>query len=203
MGHITSINARRGLGNIAAAVACAVLLGGCGGVELEGKVFDYAGLSGTVGGQKPDPTMNTRAPLMVPPNTQRLPAPTENRSVAASRQDWPDDPEKVRVREVEQQKAAAAEAEAKADPLNAYAGKETLLDKLFSGGKKKSVAEPVPDVPEPDASDAIPGTSVATRPRGITPHQSQAPLPNQNTEAFQPAVPNSYKTNTNNNRALY
>ncbi|MGD9026961.1 MAG: hypothetical protein PVJ31_03165, partial [Methyloceanibacter sp.] len=67
MGYIIATNARRGLGNIAAAVACAVLLGGCGGVELEGKVFDYAGLSGTVGGQKPDPTMNTRAPLMVPP----------------------------------------------------------------------------------------------------------------------------------------
>jgi hypothetical protein len=140
---------------------------------------------------------------MVPPNTQRLPAPTESRSVAATRQDWPDDPETVRVREVEQQKAVVAEAEAKADPLNAYAGKETLLDKLFRGGKKKTVEEPVPDVPEPDASDVVPGTSVATRNQRITPHQAQAPLPDQNIEAFEPQAPSSYQTDSNTSRALY
>ncbi|MDJ0514299.1 MAG: hypothetical protein QNJ62_12730 [Methyloceanibacter sp.] len=185
-------------------LACAALLGGCGGgVELEGKVFDYAGLSGQVGGPKAEPTMNARAPLMVPPSTQSLPAPTETRSVAASRQDWPDDPEKVRVREIEQQKAITAEAEAAADPLNPYAGKETLLDKLFTGFKKKTVEEPVPDVPEPDASDAIPGSAVATRSQPITPHQAQAPLPDQNTEAFEPQAPSSYQTGPGSNRALY
>jgi len=188
---------------IAGIVACAAFLGGCGGVELEGKVFDYAGLSGQIGGPKADPTMSARAPLMVPPSTQSLPTPVESRSVAASRQDWPDDPEKVRVREVEQQKAAAAEAEAKADPLNAYAGKETLLDKLFGGMKKKTVEEPVPDVPEPDASDAVPGSAVATRKQPITPHQAQAPLPNQNTEAFKPAAPSSYQTGKGPNNALF
>lgn len=185
-------------------LACTALLGGCGGgVELEGKVFDYAGLSGNLGGPKADPTMSARAPLMVPPDTNRLPTPTESRSVAAARQDWPDDPEKVRVREVEQQKAVEAETASADDPLNAYAGKETLLDKLFRGGKKKTVVEPVPDVPEPDASDAIPGSSVATARQPVTPHQAQAPIPGQNQEAFQPATPSSAQTGSNVNRALW
>ncbi|WP_141702005.1 hypothetical protein [Methyloceanibacter stevinii] len=205
MGHVTAINAGRRLGTIAAMLACAALLGGCGGVELEGKVFDYAGLSGKVGGPKVDPTMSARAPLMVPPNTRSLPAPTENRSIAAARQDWPDDPEKVRVREVEQQKAVVAEAEAAAEPLNAYAGKETLIDKLFQGGKKKRIEEPVPDVPEPDASDAIPGSrsTVATSGQPITPHQAEAPLPDQNRQAFEPKTPSSYKSGSGTQRGLY
>lgn len=186
-------------------LACATLLGGCGGVELEGKVFDYAGISGKVGAPKVDPTMSARAPLMVPPNTQSLPAPTETRSVAATRQDWPDDPEKVRVREVEQQKAVVAEAEAAAEPLNAYAGKETLLDKVFQGVKKKRIEEPVPDVPEPDASDALPGQSstVATRSQPITPHQTQAPLPDQNRQAFEPKTPDSFESGSGAQRSLY
>lgn len=205
MGHVTAINAGRRLGTIAAIFACAALLGGCGGVELEGKVFDYAGLSGKVGGPKADPTMSARAPLMVPPNTQSLPAPTESRSVAAARQDWPDDPEKVRVREIEQQKAVVAEREAANEPLNAYAGKETLVDKMFQGFKKKKVVEPVPDVPEPDATDAIPGSrsTVATQAHGMTPHQAEAPLPDQNAQAFKPKTPSSYKSGSGAQRGLY
>lgn len=200
MGHDTIIGAGHRLGTLAAVLACAALLSGCGGVELEGKLFDYAGLAGSTG-KKPDPTMSSRAPLMVPPNLQRLPSPTERRSVAATRQDWPDDPEKVRVREVEQQKAVEAETAKSADPLNAYAGKETLLDKLFK--RKDTVVEPVADVPEPDASDAVPGSSVATRSHGITPHQSQAPLPNQNTDAFNPAAPESSKSGSQTQRAMF
>ena len=206
MGNVTAKIAGRRLGTVAVLAACAALLVGCGGVELEGKVFDYAGISGKVGGPKDDPTMSARAPLMVPPNTQSLPTPTETRSIAASRQEWPDDPEKVRVREIEQQKAVVAEAEAAAEPLNAYAGKETLLDKLFQGGKKKTrIEEPVPDVPEPDASDVIPGSNsaVASRSQPITPHQAQAPLPNQNTQAFEPKTPSSYESGSGAQRGLY
>jgi hypothetical protein len=206
LGNVTAKIAGRRLGTVAVLAACAALLVGCGGVELEGKVFDYAGISGKVGGPKVDPTMSARAPLMVPPNTQSLPTPTETRSIAASRQDWPDDPEKVRVREIEQQKAVVAEAEAAAEPLNAYAGKETLLDKLFQGGKKKTrIEEPVPDVPEPDASDVIPSSNsaVASRSQPITPHQAQAPLPNQNTQAFEPKAPSSYESGSGAQRGLY
>jgi len=201
LGHITIISAGNRLGRIAAALACATLLSGCGGgVELEGKIFDYAGLSGSTA-KKPDPTMSSRASLMVPPNLQRLPTPTEARSVAANRQDWPDDPEKVRVREIKEQEAVDAEVAKANDPLNAYAGKETLLDKLFKGNK--TVEEPVPDVPEPDSSDAVPGSAVATRSQAITPHQAEAPLPSRNEEAFNPAVPDSYKSGSDSRRNTF
>ena len=199
MGHITVRSAGNRLLGLAAALACAAALGGCGGVELEGKVFDYAGLSGSR--QKVDPTMSSRAPLMVPPNLQKLPSRTESRSFAATRQDWPDDPEKVRVRVVEEQKAAEAEVAKKDDPLNAYAGKETLLDKLFK--RKETVEEPVADVPEPDEYGGSQGTAVATSQQPITPHVNEAPLPDQNTGAFKPAAPNSYNSVTSGrNRAF-
>lgn len=173
----------------ALAIGCVVFLGGCGGVEFEGKIFDYAGLSGPR--QEADPKMGTRAPLMIPPNVRALPAPTENKSVAAARSDWPDDPEKVRTRIIEEKKTAKAEAESEADPMNPYAGKETLLDKLLS--RNKTVEEPVADVPEPDASDRAPGTAVATQSGPQTPHVPQAPLPDRNLEGFNPAAPDSYK----------
>ncbi len=188
MGYIAIIGARN-LALKLGALACVAVLGGCGGVELEGKVFDYAGLSGDR--KQVDPQMSTRAPLMVPPSVQTLPTPTQARSVAAARQDWPDDPEKVRTRIIEEKEAVKAEAEADADPINPYAGKETLLDQLFGG--KKTVEEPVPDVPEPDASDQLPGNTVASQSGGQAPHVPQAPLPSQNQDAFNPAAPDSYR----------
>ena len=133
--------------------------------------------------------MGERPPLMVPPNINQLPAPNQGAAVATARQDWPDDPEKVRVRVIEAEKAKKAEAEAAADPLHAYAGKETLLDKLL--GSKKTVEEPIAAVPEPDPSDRAP-TVAQTRSAPIKPHVPQAPLPDQNDEAFNPAAPDSY-----------
>ena len=188
MGHFAAIGTGKRVLRLAAALGCVALLGGCGGVEFEGKIFDYAGISGT--GPEPDPTMTERAPLMVPPNVASLPAPTQSRSVAASRPDWPDDPEKVRTRVIEEKKTATAEAEAEADPMNPYAGKETLLDKLLS--RDKTVEEPIPDVPEPDASDRAP-TSVATQSGPQAPHVPQAPLPDRNQEGFNPSAPENYR----------
>lgn len=199
MGHIAVINAGNRFLRVAAALACVAALGGCGGVELEGKVFDYAGLSGSR--QKVDPTMSSRAPLMVPPNLQKLPAPTESRSVAATRQDWPDDPEKVRVRAVEEQKATEAELAKKDDPLNAYAGKDTLLDKLFK--RNETVEEPIADVPEPDEYNGTQSTAVASSRESNVPHVNEAPLPDQNRDAFKPAAPNTYNSvNSGRNHAF-
>lgn len=189
MGHLTAKTVANRAVTLAAAFGCVALLGGCGGVEFEGKVFDYMGVSGDR--QQVDPKMTERAPLMVPPNLQRLPQPTEGVSVAANRQDWPDDPEKVRTRIIQEKEAKQAEAESDADPINPYAGKETLLDKLFGGSK--TVEEPIPAVPEPDASDRIPsGNAVASRPEPLTPHVPEAPLPNRNDDGFNPAAPDSY-----------
>ena len=193
MGHFAAISARNLASRLATAFACVALLGGCGGVELEGKLFDYAGISGDR--KQADPQMSTRAPLMVPPNLQNLPAPTQGVSVAAARQDWPDDPEKVRTRIIEEKEAVKAEAEADADPINPYAGKETLLDKML-GGSKKTVEEPIPAVPEPDATDRVPGSTVATQSAPQAPHVPQAPLPSQNQDAFKPAAPDSYRNVT-------
>ena len=188
MGHIGAITSIGRTVALAGTLACASLLGGCGGVEFEGKVFDYMGMSGSR--QQADVQMSERPPLMVPPNVQQLPAPTQSKAaVATARQDWPDDPEKVRVRVIEEEKTKKAEADAAADPLNAYAGKETLLDKLFAGDK--TVEEPIPDVPAPDPSDRAP-TVAESRPAANTPHVPQAPLPDRNDEAFNPAAPDSY-----------
>src|SRR5690606_25851774 len=97
---------------LAGALACVALLGGCGAVEFEGKVFDYMGISGSR--QEADVQMSERPPLLVPPNLSSLPAPSQGVAVATARQDWPDDPEKVRKRVIEEKKARDAEAEAKA-----------------------------------------------------------------------------------------
>lgn len=135
------------------AVAClsaALLgLGGCGGVEFEGKVFDYAGLSGER--KEEDVKMSERAPLVIPPNPNHLPPPGSGPATPAA---WPTNPE-VAARQAEEskveeeQKTAATE-----DPLNPYVGKPTLLDKLFGSDKEKPPA--VAAVPEPDPSAAIP-----------------------------------------------
>jgi len=191
VGHTTARTVENRALKLAAALGCVALLGGCGAVELEGKVFDYMGVSGDR--QQADVRMSERPPLMVPPSLNKLPEPTENVSVAAARQDWPDDPERVRKRIIEEKKAKQSEAEAAADPINPYAGKETLLDKMFA--RSKTVEEPVADVPEPDASDRVQDTSVAqSRPQSVTPHVSQAPLPSRNDEDFNPQAPDSYNT---------
>jgi hypothetical protein len=67
--------------NLAASAAVAVtltlMLGACGdGLQLEGKVFDWMGISGSaLDAKKREPKMVARAPLVVPPNVTRLPEP--------------------------------------------------------------------------------------------------------------------------------
>jgi hypothetical protein len=191
LGHVTARTAEIRAVSLAAALGCAALLGGCGAVEFEGKVFDYMGVSGDR--TEADVRMSERPPLLLPPNVNKLPAPTQGTSVAANRQDWPDDPERVRKRDMDAKKAQQAAVEAEADPINPYAGKETLLDKWF--GSDEAEEAPVADVPEPDASDRIPGSNVAqSRPAPITPHVPEAPLPNRNNEEFKPAAPDSYNS---------
>jgi hypothetical protein len=190
VGHITAkAFADRAL-KLAGALACAAAVGGCGGVEFQGKIFDYMGISGDR--QQADVQMAERPPLTVPPNLHQLPPPSDGAAVATARPDWPDDPEKVRKRTVEQKQAKQAEIEAENDPLNPYAGKPTLLDKLFGG--KKTVEEPVADVPAPDPSDRVVADSNApSQPKGLQPHVPQAPLPDRNDSDFHPSEPDSYK----------
>lgn len=187
MGHFTAKSfADRAL-KLVGTLACVAALGGCGGVELEGKIFDYMGVSGEH--QEADVKMTERPPLLVPPNVTTLPQPGTNAAVAAARQDWPEDPELVRKRIAKQEKAKEAEIVKDADPANPYAGKPNLLDKLFGGSDTEAVS--IAAVPEPDASDRVPSESTVaqSQPKGLTPHVSQAPLPEQDTGL---ATPDSY-----------
>lgn len=77
-------------------------LGGCGGVQFEGRAFEAIGL-----GSKPetvDSKMKDRAPLIIPPSPQ-LPAPGPREQIAKP-ENWPENPEDKAKRQV-------AEAEAK------------------------------------------------------------------------------------------
>ena len=201
MGHrITKTVASRAL-KLACALAFVVALGGCGAVELEGKVFDYMGVSGDRS-QQSDVQMRERAPLLVPPNVSTLPQPSTNAAVVTARQDWPDDPEMVRKRIAKAEAAKEVEIKAASDPINPYHGKPTLLDKLFSGSDSELV--PVADVPEPDASDRVhsEGAVAQSRPTAIAPHVPQAALPDRNDEEFTPATPESYgKVSSGQNRS--
>jgi hypothetical protein len=58
------------------ALAPALGLASCGGidgVQFEGKIFDVLGVSGSE--QRREPKLADRAPLVVPPNTTKLPEP--------------------------------------------------------------------------------------------------------------------------------
>lgn len=188
MGHITAIAfADRAL-KLAGALACVAALGGCGGIEFQGKIFDYMGISGDR--QQADVQMAERPPLTVPPNLHQLPPPGQGAAVATARPDWPEDPERVRQRAVEQKQAKQAEVEADADPVNPYAGKPTLLDKVF--GRKKTEEEPVADVPAPDPSDRVVDNTKTPELHGLQPHQAEAPLPDRNDDDFHPSAPDSY-----------
>ena len=66
----------------AVAVAFALALSGCGGVdgvEFNGKIFDWLGVSDAAQ-QKVEPKMADRAPLVVPPSVTRLPDPGSGRT---------------------------------------------------------------------------------------------------------------------------
>ena len=94
MGRSATIALRliaKGLG-VLAVWGLTLPLGGCGGIEFQGKAFDYIGLS-DVGKPQEDVRMTERAPLLVPPNPNKLPPPG---SPAITRADWPADTDKER-----------------------------------------------------------------------------------------------------------
>lgn len=76
-------------------------LPGCGGfdgVELNGKVFEAVGLTGALGGKKAEPKTEARAPLVLPPQSERLPEPGSLAAAAPTGSvpdpAWPNDPDK-------------------------------------------------------------------------------------------------------------
>ncbi len=99
LSHPTSARWLPGLG-----VASMLLLSGCAeGVELNGKVFDWMGISPAAQeANRREPTLAERAPLVVPPNSGRLPEPGSENAPAPSQTAWPDDPEQRKVRQAQE-----------------------------------------------------------------------------------------------------
>ncbi len=92
----------------------AVLLGGCAdGVEVNSRLLDSVGLStAALGAKGPEPRLQPRAPLVMPPSTQRLPepgsAPPPQPGEVAGNAAWPKDKDQERIasaREKDRQQA--------------------------------------------------------------------------------------------------
>ena len=198
MGHNAAISSPCRAALLASAFVAALALGGCGGIEFQGKVFDYMGLSGDR--KEADVKMAERPPLLLPPDTKALPQPGSGVAVATAREDWPKNPEVVQQEAVDAQKAAKAkEVTDASDPINPLKGKSNpLLEKWL--GKKKEVVQ-ADDTPEPDPTDKpSEGETVAQpKPKPLTPHVPQELPPPTAEDPFHQAAPGSYK----NPSALY
>jgi hypothetical protein len=177
---------------LAVASAATLALAGCGGVEFQGKMFDYMGVSGDR--QEPDVRMAERPPLLLPPNTKALPQPQNGVAAATARQDWPTNPEVTQKQIIQDEKDKKAVERRKQEPLNPYIGKKTLIDRWLAKGKE---GPPVEDVPEPDPSDKTPTDVATAKPKPLQPHVNQD-IPKTD-DSFNPPPPESYK----NPSALY
>jgi len=79
----------------------AALLGGCAdGVEMNGRLLDAVGVStAALGGKKDEPRIAPRAPLVMPPSSERLPEPgsAPPPPAMAANAAWPKDKDYERV----------------------------------------------------------------------------------------------------------
>jgi hypothetical protein len=123
-----------------AMIVAGLAVSGCDSVALEGKAFDWLGISGSALDEKRrDPKMAERAPLVVPPSVTRLPEPgsgkADSEQVAALR-----DPELTK-------KAAAKERERLhlAYCRGEIQWKERALDPDY-GGSNRSPYGPCPSL---------------------------------------------------------
>lgn len=98
---IITLPISRRISGVCAAAATVLALAGCapGDVELQGKIFEAAGIAGTQQGGGRTVKLADRAPLVLPPDANHLPAPGETGST-----DGPDqlaaidDPDRKKVR---------------------------------------------------------------------------------------------------------
>jgi hypothetical protein len=98
-----------------AVTATAFLLGGCAdGVEVNSRLLDSVGLStAALTGSKPEPKLQPRAPLVMPPSTQRLPepgsAPPPQPGELAANAAWPKDKDQERIAQAKDKDRQQAE----------------------------------------------------------------------------------------------
>jgi hypothetical protein len=110
-GRIARIRRRVRVG-LATVISGAALLGGCAdGVEINSPLLDAVGLSTAALSKKEEPKLQPRAPLVMPPSTQRLPEPGQAQPASAAVADpaWPKDRDQERVATAKQKAAAQAE----------------------------------------------------------------------------------------------
>ena len=103
---------RQRASGVVVACAMAASLSACGavdGVELNGKIFDALGVSTGSLGPRPEPKVERRSPIVLPPDANRLPEPgSAPVATANANQNWPVDREQKKV-------ADAAETKRKQD----------------------------------------------------------------------------------------
>jgi hypothetical protein len=107
-GHFSRL---RGFG-VAAALAASLAVAGCGtdDVELNGKIFDALGVSGSQKNRSDEPKVVARNGLVVPPNTGSLPPPGSGRDVSSEADlAFIDDPDRKRA--IDQTELARRQAE--------------------------------------------------------------------------------------------
>lgn len=83
-------------------VASTLLLSGCAdGLDLNGKVFDWMGVSKAAqDARRTEPKLAERAPLVMPPNSNKLPEPGSG--IEPTNIAFPDDPEQRKAREAKE-----------------------------------------------------------------------------------------------------
>lgn len=87
---------------MATLITGAALLGGCSdGVEVNSPLLNSLGVATGAIGQKEEPQLKPRAPLVMPPSTQRLPEPGQPAAAAAAspaaNPAWPKDTDQDRI----------------------------------------------------------------------------------------------------------
>ncbi len=96
---------------IATVITGAALLGGCAdGVEINSPLLNSLGVATGALGKQEEPKLQPRAPLVMPPTTQRLPEPGQPAAAAAvgpaADPSWPKDKEQERIASASQKKRA-------------------------------------------------------------------------------------------------
>jgi len=102
------MNARhkaRRLASLAAAIGVAGIVSGCAGadVQIDAPILEAAGIN-LVSKPPPEPDLEEKPPLVVPPDTKKLPKPGE-RKVAAAEEQWPEDPDLIAKKKAEKAEA--------------------------------------------------------------------------------------------------
>ena len=138
-------------------LAVTLALGGCGGIEFQGKVFDYMGLSGDR--QQADVRMSERPPLLLPPNLHATASARYRASPSPPRaRIGRPIPKSSRSRSPRTRQRKPARGRMRVDdPVTPMpASRRCSTRPSASSGATASDAAPVDDVPEPDPSDKRP-----------------------------------------------